>query len=95
MYIAVACSAILLAPTQTLCVRDGAGLRIACLSGAIWLTQEGDPRDVFLKKPQQFTLDHPGLTLIQALRTAEIQFERDATATTLRMEIRSLRKVQT
>ena len=76
MYIAVACPTIKLAPMQILRIRDGAGLRIVCLSGALWLTQEGDPRDLFLEKAQQFTLDHPGLTLIQTLRNTEIQLER-------------------
>jgi hypothetical protein len=92
MYIAMACSVIQLAPMQTLRVRDGAGLRIACLSGAIWLTQEGDSRDIFLEKPERFTLDHSGLTLIQALGNAEIRLERDTTMAMRRVKIRLWRK---
>lgn len=76
MQIVMACPIIKLAPAQTLRIRDGAGLRIACLRGAIWLTQEGDARDIFLDAQEQFTLDRPGLTLIQASHATEIRLER-------------------
>lgn len=37
-----------------------------CCAGTIWITQEGDPRDIFLAAGERFTLDRPGLALISA-----------------------------
>ncbi|MBC7993018.1 MAG: DUF2917 domain-containing protein [Rhizobacter sp.] len=46
------------------------GQRIEVRSGQIWLTQDGDPRDVILGANQCFTLDRSGHALVSALEDA-------------------------
>jgi hypothetical protein len=51
-----------------LTLRASAGDRIDCLDGSVWITQEGDPRDIVLGASQSFTLDRAGTTIVEALR---------------------------
>lgn len=53
-------------------VRDGAGSRITCRVGEVWVTQEDDRRDIILHSGESFTLDHDGLSLVSASEYAEI-----------------------
>ncbi len=53
------------------------GLYLLCQEGIVWVTQEGDTRDIFLKGGEQFRLDKPGLVIAQALTEAEISMTRD------------------
>ena len=48
-------------------IHDGQGLRVQCLSGCLWLTQESDPRDVVLEAGDAFTIDRAGNTYLSAL----------------------------
>ena len=61
-----------LKPKQLLKVRDGGGHTVVCQSGALWLTQHGDPRDVYLGPGESFLLDRNGLTLVQALERTTV-----------------------
>ena len=58
---------------QLIAVRDGKGVRVACLSGALWITQELSTADVLLEAGQSFVIDHPGLTLVMALRPSNLR----------------------
>ena len=50
---------------------DGAkGLQITAISGAVWVTQANDPRDIILTRGQSFILDQQGRTVVYALREA-------------------------
>jgi len=51
---------------EVLDIRDGKGLIVRCLAGALWITQHGDTDDVVLKAGQCFELDRPGLALVSA-----------------------------
>jgi hypothetical protein len=51
---------------EVLKIRDGQGLAVRCLSGALWITQDGDTDDTVLKAGQCFVLDRPGLALVSA-----------------------------
>jgi len=55
-----------LVPGESLRVRDAVGCTVVCSSGKVWITQEKDSRDTFLREGQSFTLDRPGLALICA-----------------------------
>jgi ferric-dicitrate binding protein FerR (iron transport regulator) len=48
-------------------IDDGAGVLVSVLRGAIWITQEGDRRDVLLAAGQSVRIENDGLTLIQGL----------------------------
>ena len=39
------------------------GRRVECLSGCLWITQDGDPRDVVLGAGQAFDFDRDGAIL--------------------------------
>jgi hypothetical protein len=51
---------------EVLDIRDGQGLAVRCVGGALWITQDGDADDVVLKAGQCFVLDRPGLALVSA-----------------------------
>jgi Protein of unknown function (DUF2917) len=51
----------------TLRLRNAQKRHISVVKGLVWITQEGDSRDVFLKKGETFTFDRPGLALTEAV----------------------------
>lgn len=57
---------------QLVMVRDGLGHSIVCDSGSVWVTQEGDPRDIVLGAGEAFTLDRPGTALVLAFEPGAI-----------------------
>ena len=55
---------------QELSLRDAAAWVVECRSGALWITQEADVRDVMVEAGERFELDRNGLTLVSALDVA-------------------------
>jgi hypothetical protein len=53
-------------------IRDGQGQSLLVLEGLVWVTQTGDPRDVFLSRNEFFRLNRPGLTVVQALEPSRL-----------------------
>jgi len=51
---------------EVLDIRNGQGLVVRCLAGALWITQDGDTDDVVVKAGQCFVLDRGGLALVSA-----------------------------
>ena len=51
---------------EVLDIRDGQGLVVRCLAGALWITQDGDTDDVVVEAGQCFVLDRRGLALVSA-----------------------------
>lgn len=51
---------------ETLRIENGEGVAIGLWSGALWITQEGDARDVFLSPGDWFRLDRRGMALVHA-----------------------------
>jgi hypothetical protein len=47
-------------------VRAEAGRRVECLSGSIWITQDGDLRDIVLRAGEAFDFDRRGDALLSA-----------------------------
>lgn len=43
------------------------GQRLECLGGTLWITQDGDPRDVVIGAGEAFDLDRNGRVLASAL----------------------------
>lgn len=50
--------------------RDKA-VRIRCVSGLLWVTQEGDIRDIILKAGDEFIVTNRGIALISSLADSE------------------------
>src|SRR5690242_4073732 len=61
-------------------LRDAAGARIVCLSGALWLTQEGREEDVILQPGESIRVSNDGLALVTALRSSEVLVNEPCTA---------------
>lgn len=53
-------------------IPDGRGQILAVFDGLVWVTQEGDLRDVFVAAGGTFALDRPGLTVVEALRQTRL-----------------------
>ena len=41
--------------------------RISCLKGVLWITQSGNPEDIFVCTGESFTITQPGILLIEGL----------------------------
>ena len=67
-----------LAHRRILNLHDRRGDRVECLDGSVWITQDGDPRDVVLDAGESFTLDRPGTALVYALADARVAVQRPA-----------------
>ena len=61
---------------QVVKVRDGRGHSIVCDSGSVWVTQEGDARDIVLGAGEAFTLDRSGTALVLAFEPGAISINR-------------------
>jgi Protein of unknown function (DUF2917) len=55
-------------------VIDGRGTSMQCLFGSVWVTQDGDPRDIILAAGQSFTLDRNGVAIVYATDDAGLAF---------------------
>lgn len=53
-------------------IEAGRGMRVSCIRGATWVTQENDPRDLVLASGQSVVLDRPGVAVVYAFRDAVI-----------------------
>lgn len=72
MHIETIRSTVTLARDSLLAVRDGAGTRIICRSGSLWITQEGEIKDTIVGPTDSFTLRKSGLTLVTALQSSSL-----------------------
>jgi hypothetical protein len=48
-------------------LNDAAGRTLAVFKGMVWVTQDRDPRDVFVAAGETFRVDRPGLVLVEAM----------------------------
>jgi hypothetical protein len=51
---------------------DAAGVQIACREGTVWLTLDGDPRDIVLEAGEAFTTPEHRHALVYALQPSRI-----------------------
>jgi hypothetical protein len=65
-------SSLLLGKGSLLRIADGRDLVLYVRSGAVWVTQEKDPRDRYLHAGDWFTVSSAGLTLVSALRAGAL-----------------------
>ena len=47
-------------------LRNRRGSTVTCVSGTLWLTMEGDTRDIVLAAGASFVVDRDGLTILAA-----------------------------
>ncbi len=58
---------------QILKITQPLGVTIKCLEGSVWVTQDGDLRDVVLDAGQAFVVDRNQRTLLQGLTDARVR----------------------
>lgn len=61
-----------LIPQQYAYIRNGCGWNVHARRGVLWLTQDGDIRDVVLQAGESFVLDRKGPALLSALDDVEV-----------------------
>lgn len=66
---------ICLSGNQTLEIEEPGGCRLVCRSGSVWITQDGDYRDIILDEGDTLAFDQPGTVLVNAFRAAMISVE--------------------
>ena len=52
---------------QLLKVRDGEGSTVCALEGAVWITEDHQPKDIVLEAGQCYQLRNRGLAIVHAL----------------------------
>jgi hypothetical protein len=67
MQIELRSGAVRLGPNQTLKVIDAAGSTVCAVEGAVWITEENQPRDIVLEAGSCYQLRHPGVALVNSL----------------------------
>ena len=53
-------------------VPDAAAVRFLCTEGAVWITLDGDPRDVVLQRCQDFTSTEHRRAVVYALQPSRV-----------------------
>lgn len=81
-----------LAHRRILNLHDRSGDRVECLDGSVWITQDGDPRDIVLDAGESFMLDRPGTALVYALADARVAVQHPA-APALRVNSDAVRRL--
>lgn len=61
-----------LARRELLLLADARGQTLACESGELWLTEEGDADDRILRSGEAYTIRRPGRVVLSACRPARI-----------------------
>lgn len=62
-----------IARDKILDIKQALGVAIECLEGSVWVTLDGNMRDVILDAGQSFHVDRKQRVLIQALATARVR----------------------
>ncbi len=66
---------IALAPRNAMALTDAAGVEVECLKGQVWLTMDGDRRDIFLEPGDAHSIERNGLTLINAIEPSVVHVQ--------------------
>jgi Protein of unknown function (DUF2917) len=61
-------------------LEDARGSLVLCLSGTLWLTQEGDSRDIVLEAGDEARIERDGLSILSAMNDTSFVVSHDRTA---------------
>jgi hypothetical protein len=64
-----------IAPGAPLMLTDAIGTRVSCTSGAAWITQTHDTRDISLVAGESFVLDRRGTAIVSGSRDTALRLE--------------------
>lgn len=84
---------LLLRERQIMCIHGAASWNIKALDGTVWITQDGDTRDIVLQAGESFTPDRHGDLLLSPFGEARVCLTRGAEcgAAVRRAPVRELR----
>ena len=54
---------------------DAVGVQVECRTGQLWLTMDGDSRDIFLAPGDAHSIERKGLTLISAIEPSLVHVQ--------------------
>ncbi|MDB5841031.1 MAG: hypothetical protein JWQ23_2983 [Herminiimonas sp.] len=57
---------------QVVRLRHAQGMTIKSVTGSLWITQNGDPRDIVLETGESFVVDRSGVVLLSPIVDAEV-----------------------
>ncbi|MCP5265892.1 MAG: DUF2917 domain-containing protein [Burkholderiaceae bacterium] len=60
---------------QTIRLHDQGPVHVACDDGSIWITRDGDVKDIILSPGQSVTICEGGALLISALADSRVQLD--------------------
>lgn len=60
---------------QAALLDDARGARVQCRGGSVWVTQEGDRRDIVLEPGDSILIERDGMAVVSALRDASIEVQ--------------------
>lgn len=66
---------IFLDPSRGISLTDAAGAAVKVLTGRVWLTMDGDRRDIVLPSGDTHTIERNGLTLINAVEPSLVHVQ--------------------
>lgn len=66
----------LLHKNATLDVRNPMGVTVECIYGSLWLTHDGDCKDIILEAGQRYSSATRGRLLVHALEPAQVRLVR-------------------
>jgi hypothetical protein len=75
MQIALTQANIALEAHHAMTLTDAAGAEVGVLAGQVWLTMDGDLRDIFLRPGEVHSIERGGLTLINALEPSLVHVQ--------------------
>lgn len=67
------CAAIELPHGRHIALSEAAGARVLCLAGELWITQDGDRADYFIKAGESFPVAVQGSVVVYAQRAARLR----------------------
>ena len=59
--------AVQLGPNQTLRVVDGEGTTVCAVAGAVWITEDNQPKDIVLQPGSCYRLRNRGIAIVNSL----------------------------
>lgn len=60
---------------QAALLDDARGAWVRCRGGSVWVTQEGDRRDVVLEPGDSILIERDGMAVVSALRDASVDVQ--------------------
>lgn len=58
---------------QSICIGDAAGRTLNCLAGSVWITHDGNPKDVIVESGESYHVARPERMIVFALKNSAMR----------------------